>query len=114
MADRKAPRYSGPEFELKIVDVAAHLGSYGVFILPQGSTPFRYSGVQYYHRVENPKFARFFADTSIDIETGCGIDTSVHQDAWKQVNITTEIACCEFTLPVKAQGSFFDLLPGAA
>ena len=113
MTSRKAPRYTGPEFELKIVDIAAHLGSHGVFILPQNSTPFRYSGAQYYQRVENAKCAKFLADTGIDIEAGCGIDTTVHQDAWKQVKITTEIACCEFTLPVKAQGSFFDLLPGA-
>lgn len=114
MTDRKAPRYTGPEFELKIVDVAAHLGSYGVFILPQNSTPFRYSGAPYYRRVDNPRFEKFFADTGIDIEAGCGIDTTVHQDAWKQVNITTEIACCEFTQPVKAQGSLFDLLTKAA
>jgi hypothetical protein len=114
MTDRKAPRYSGPEFELKIVDVAAHLGSYGAFILPQNSTPFRYSGAQYYQRVENAKFGKFFADTGIDIEAGCGIDTTFHRDAWRQVSITTEIACCEFTQPVKVQGSLFDLLPGAA
>src|ERR1035437_8588535 len=37
-----------------------------------------------------------------------------HQDAWKQVNIVTEIACCEFTEPVKAQGDLFDLLIGKA
>jgi hypothetical protein len=38
----------------------------------------------------------------------------VHQDAWRQVNIVTEIACCEFTQPVKAQGGLFDLLTGKA
>jgi hypothetical protein len=114
MAGRKAPRYTGPEFELKIVDIAAHLGNYGVFILPQNSTPFRYSGAQFYQRVENAKFEKFFTDTGIDIEAGCGIDTTVHQDTWRQVNITTEIGCCEFTHPVKAQGSLFDLMPEAA
>ena len=50
MTDRKAPRYTGPEFELKIIDIAGHLGTFGMFILPQGSTPFRYSGAQYYQR----------------------------------------------------------------
>jgi hypothetical protein len=47
MTDRKAPRYTGAEFELKIIDIAGHLGTYGMFILPQGSTPFRYSGAMY-------------------------------------------------------------------
>ena len=114
MTDRKAPRYTGPEFELKIVDIAAHLGAYGAFILPQNSTPFRYSGAPYYQRVDNAKFEKFFADTGIDIEAGCGIDTTVHRDAWRQVNIATEIACCEFTRPIKAQGNLFDLLPRGA
>jgi len=58
--------------------------------------PFRYSGAPYYQRVENTKFEAFFAETGIDIEAGCGIDTTVHQDGWKQVSILTEIACCEF------------------
>jgi predicted RNA methylase len=114
MTDRKAPRYAGTEFELKILDIAAYLGAYGAFILPQNSTPFRYSGARYYQRVENAKFEKFFADTGVDIEVGCGIDTTFHRDAWRQVSITTEIACCEFARPIKAQGSLFDLLPGAA
>ncbi|MGA7634655.1 MAG: hypothetical protein WCB11_28145 [Terriglobales bacterium] len=80
------------------------------FILPQNSTPFRYSGAQCYQRIENAKFEKFFADTGVDMEAGCGIDTTVHRDGWRQVSITTEIACCEFTPPVKAQGSLFDLL----
>jgi SAM-dependent methyltransferase len=96
MTDRKAPRYTGAECELKILDIASHLATYGTFILPQSSTPFRFSGVPYYRRVDNAKFDRFFADTRVDIEAGCGIDTTVHREGWKQVNILTEIACCEF------------------
>jgi hypothetical protein len=109
LADRRAPRYTGPEFEFKLIDIAAHLGSYGVFILPQNSTPFHYSGAQYYQRVENAKFEKFFAETAIDIEAGCGIDTTVHQNCWRQVNIITEICCCDFwrTTAVPFQGSLF-------
>ena len=80
----------------------------------KGSTPFRYSGAPYYKRVEDTKFEKFFAETGIDFEAGCGIDTTVHQDAWRQVKIVTEIACCEFTSPVKAQGELFDLPTGEA
>ncbi|SAL84899.1 hypothetical protein AWB68_07485 [Caballeronia choica] len=96
MTDRKAPRYTGPEFELKIVDIAAHLGTFGAFILPQASTGFRYSGAQYYERTDSPKAAKFLADTGLQFEAGCGIDTTVLQDQWKQVNVITEIACIEF------------------
>jgi hypothetical protein len=102
MTDRKAPRYTGAEFELKIVDIAAHLGNYGVFILPQGSTGFRYSGAQYYERVDSPKAAKLHADTGLELDIGCGIDTTVFKDQWKQVNVTTEIACVEFP-PIMAK-----------
>src|SRR5205085_9045150 len=100
--------------ELKIVDIAGHLGTIGMFILPQGSTPFRYSGAQYYQRVDSAKFEKFFAETGIDIEAGRGIDTTFHRDAWRQTSIVTEIACCEFTQPVEAQGNLFDLPTGKA
>jgi hypothetical protein len=72
------------------------------------------SGAQYYQSVDNSKFGKFFAETGIDIEAGCGIDTTVHQDAWNQVNIVTEIACCEFPAPVRAQGELFELPTGKA
>lgn len=99
---RKAPRYTGPEFELKIVDIAAHLGSYGVFILPQGSAGFRYSGAQYYERTNDAKSAQLHTDTGLELDIGCGVDTTVFKDQWKQPVPTTEIACVEFP-PIMAE-----------
>jgi hypothetical protein len=106
MSDCKAPRYSGAEFELKIVDIAAHLGNYGVFILPQASAGFRYSGAQYYERVDSPKVAQLHADTGLELEAGCGIDTTVFKDQWKQPVPTTEVVCVEFP-PIMAAAPTF-------
>lgn len=92
----KAPRYTGPEFELKIVDIAAHLGRFGTFILPQGSSGFRYSGARYFERVETPKTAQLFAETGLELDIGCGVDTTFFSDQWKQPVPVTEIACVEF------------------
>ena len=107
----KAPRYSGPEFEYKIIDIAGHLASYGAFIVPQMAAPFRYSGVQCYQRNEHTKYAKFAAETGIHLDAGCGIDTTFHSDGWKHGAPVTEIVCCEFAQPVQAQGELFDL-PG--
>src|ERR1051326_3352430 len=51
-----APRYTGSEFEYKIIDIASHLAEYGAFILPQNSAPFRYSGAPYYQRHEHERY----------------------------------------------------------
>lgn len=93
----KAPRYTGAEFEYKIMDIAAHLAEYGAFIVPQMSAPFIYSGAQYYQRRERDSYLKFVAQTGINLEAGCGIDTEFHKDGWKTVSVKTEIVCCEFT-----------------
>jgi hypothetical protein len=93
----KAPRYSGTEFEYKIIDIAAHLADYGVFIIPQMSAPFRYSGAPYYQRQERPSYQKFARQTGIRLDAGCGIDTTYHRDGWKHTAPAVEIACCEFS-----------------
>jgi hypothetical protein len=105
----KAPRYSGSEFEYKIIDIAGHLATYGAFIVPQMSAPFRLSGAQYYQRNEHEKYRRLVDQTGIHLEAGCGIDTTFHREGWKHGAPVTEIVCAEFTAPVKAQGELFDL-----
>jgi len=90
------PRYSGAEFEYKIIDLASQLAEFGTFILPQGSAGFRYSGAQYYERQENAKYQKFHEQTGIHLEAGCGIDTTVHQDGWKGASVPCEIVSAEF------------------
>jgi hypothetical protein len=92
----RAPRYTGSEFEYKIVDIAAHVAEYGAFIIPQMSAPFRYSGAPYYQRHEHERYAKFASQTGIHLDAGCGIDTAFHDDAWKHSTIRIEIVTCEF------------------
>lgn len=90
------PRYKGSEFEFKVIDIASYLASFGVFIVPQMSAGFRFSGVQCYDRNESPKYKKFAEQTGIRLEVGCGVDCNFHKDDWKEVNIVVEIATTEF------------------
>ena len=108
----EAPRYSGPEFEYKIIDIAGHLAAYGAFIVQQMSAPFRLSGAQYYQRNDHVKYQRLVEQTGIQLEAGCGIDTTFHREGWKHGAPVTEIVCAEFTPPVNAQGELFNLMTG--
>lgn len=94
--DGKAPRFTGPEFEYKIMDIASHLAEYGAFIVPQMSAPFRYSGAQYYQRNEHDRYRKLVNQTGIELEAGCGIDTTFHKDGWKFSAPLVEIVTCEF------------------
>jgi len=85
------PRYSGAEFEFHLIDAAMTLAPYGVFILPSGSCPFRYSGAPYYEDIDNRKVAAFTKQTGIQLRAGIGIDTSVYRDGWHGVSVQTEI-----------------------
>ena len=53
-------RYTGSEFEYKIIDRAREYSSYGVWIVPQGSAGFKYSGHTYYDRsIQSAKYIKF-------------------------------------------------------
>ena len=91
-----APRYRGSEFEYKVIDVASDLADYGVFLLPQSSSPFRFSACRCYEETITDKYRRFSEDTAIQLESNCGIDTSVFAEDWRGVSITTEIVLADF------------------
>ena len=111
-----APRYSGPEFEFKVIDLASDLATFGAFIVAQKSAGFVYSGVRYYERRESEEYRRFARQTGLHLEPGCGIDTSVHQDGWRGVSPRCEVVCCEFPerTPEPAASSTTFSAPGAA
>jgi predicted RNA methylase len=94
--DGDAPRYTGAEFEYHVLDIAAHRADVGVFILPQQSVPFRYSGQPCYREESVLKHDRFVKQTGIRLEAGCGVDTSIYRDAWHGVSPKVEIATCDF------------------
>ena len=91
-----APRYRGPEFEFKVIDLASDLATFGAFIVPQKSAGFVFSGAPYYERREREEYRRFARQTGLHLEAGCGIDTTVHQDGWRGVSPRCEVVCCEF------------------
>lgn len=91
-----APRYTGGEFEFHVIDIAAHLANYGVFILPQMSSGFRYSGDQPYRRDASGKAFDFQQKTGIYLGPSCGIDTACYKDNWRGVSPICEVVCCNF------------------
>ncbi|MCG2611501.1 methyltransferase [Flavobacterium sp. SM15] len=102
-------KYKGSEFDLMTIDIASQIADYGVFILPQASTPFLYSGQPFYQDLRekskgyNPyykslpkKVEKFIKETGLIYEFNCGIDTSFYKDHWKGVSPICEIVCFDF------------------
>ncbi|MBZ9659805.1 methyltransferase [Mesorhizobium sp. ESP-6-4] len=94
--ERNAPRYSGRNFEFHIIDIAAHLANYGVFIVPQGSAGFNYSGRQFYERQKDGKAVKFQELTGLHFDAGVGVDTAFYRDEWKGVSPLCEIVSVDF------------------
>lgn len=87
--------YQGGEAEYKIIDIASHIADYGVFILPQESAGFRYSGTRNFQRNENSKYNRFSDQTGLMLTSAIGIDTCMYA-GFKNTSIRVEIASCDF------------------
>jgi predicted RNA methylase len=83
-------------FEYAVIETAAKIAKYGVFILPQRSTPFKFSGNQGFERQKSPKYERFVKKTGIEFEFNCGIDTSICLNEWKGVSPLCEIVLVDF------------------
>jgi hypothetical protein len=97
--ERTAPRYRGSHFEYHAIDLASDLADEGVFLIPQESSPFRYSGEQFYSLLDPqriPHYGRFRAATEIELGPNCGIDTSFYRNDWKGVSPRTEVVVCDF------------------
>ncbi|MDR6818477.1 hypothetical protein J2X76_003654 [Neorhizobium sp. 2083] len=93
---KSAPRYTGAEFEFHVIDIAAQLANYGVFILPQMSSGFKYSGSQHYRRDTSGKAFEFQQKTGIYLGPSCGIDTASYLNEWRGVSPLCEVVCCDF------------------
>lgn len=82
----KGPRYRGPEFEFNLIDLASDYADHGVFILPQMSSPFQFSGARYYRRDRQTKaYQRFEKETGLYGDAAIGIDTTVFKDDWQNI-----------------------------
>lgn len=93
---KNSPHYSGKDFEYHVIDIASGIADFGVFILPQSSAGFNYSGKQYYDRHKEGKAVKFQEQMKLYFEAGCGVDTSIFKDEWKGVSPICEIVCVEF------------------
>lgn len=91
-----APRYTGSDFEFKVIDIAADLADWGVFILPAGSSPFRLSGVDHYEWAPGRKYLMFAEQTGIRLDTGIGIDSTSYP-AFHGTPVRTEVCVTDFT-----------------
>lgn len=106
----RGPRYTGREFELHVIDVASDHADYGVFIIPQITAPFRYSGCPSggwpktvregigsgYLDCPGEVHDRLKAQTGIVLGSSCGIDTSAYRGDWHGVSVSTEIVTADF------------------
>jgi len=89
-------KYTGSQFEYKLIEKASRLARDGVFIIPQMSAPFTYSGRREYTKQMPKKLERFMKQTGIELEPNCGIDTSGCADDWHGVSPICEIVLCTF------------------
>ncbi|TLX78416.1 methyltransferase [Labilibacter sediminis] len=92
-------KYKGSEFEFKIMEIGSKIADYGSFLVPQNSTPFKYSGAHYYEdlRTEDngsrlsSKVKKFIKETNLHFQFGVGVDTSIYLDDWKGVKPLCEV-----------------------
>ncbi|MFG1462291.1 methyltransferase [Xanthobacter sp. DSM 24535] len=91
-----APRFTGRQFEYHVIDIASDLADYGVFIIPQMSAPFRYSGEATYRVAKDAGYLAFEQKTGIELGANCGIDCSCSQDEWHGVAPKVEVVTVDF------------------
>ena len=95
-ASSRSPRYTGRMFEYRVIDIASDISDHGVFIVPQTSAPFEYSGKQCYRWTGHERYREFSLQTSITLGPNCGIDTSAYRNNWRGVAPTVEIVTADF------------------
>jgi len=105
--------YSGRAFEYHVIAVASEIASYGVFIIPQNSAPFRYSGERHYREEKTEAYNAFAASTGIDLTPNCGIDCEVYRKDWRGVAPAVEIVCADFQKERGGQSAQADLFEAA-
>ena len=90
-------KYSGYDFEFITIEIASKISKKGFFIVPQTSTPFKYSGNAHKQLSESNKYKKFFDQTGFEMEFGCGIDTGYYINDWKGVKPMCEVVHVDFT-----------------
>lgn len=91
----KTGRYTGKEFQYKVIDKAADLAKYGVFILPAMSAPFRYSGAPFFDWSPGREYQKFNQQTGIELDIGIGVDSTCYPP-FKGAPVKTEVCVADF------------------
>lgn len=94
---RNGPRYKGPHTELHIIDWCAQFAPFGVFIVPQMSAPFRYSGVRCFEALKQGRGVEFQQQTGITLDVGIGVDCSIFRDQWMGASPAIEIVTADYS-----------------
>lgn len=91
--------YAGRRFEYHVIALAARMARRGVFVVPQTSAPFAYSGRPCFeHDRADAEYRKFTAATGITLQPNCGIDTSVYDGEWAgDVSPRVEVVLADFT-----------------
>lgn len=79
-------------FEYDLIAHAKALAADGVFLIPQASVPFRFSGHQTYQQYGNSDYEKFHRKTGIVLSMNCGIDTETYRTEWTIKPPVVEIA----------------------
>lgn len=97
-------KYKGSEFEFKVIEIGSMISDCGTFILPQQSTPFKYSGENMFIDYQLPnknngissKVKKFIKETNFNFLFNVGIDTSYYLKEWKGVSPMCEIVTVDY------------------
>ncbi|WP_228117509.1 MULTISPECIES: hypothetical protein [unclassified Enterobacter] len=92
-------RYTGSEFEYKVIEHASTFSSNGAWIVPQGSAGFKYTGHKYYDasvQTATAKYQKFVNDTGYTFQLGVGIDTSIYKDEWNGTKVICGVVTVEY------------------
>lgn len=91
-------------FEYLAITLAAHIARRGVFLIPQTSAPFCYSGRPCMeHDRADAECRGFQSGTGITLESSCGIDTSYYAQDWHHPPIATEVVTTDFANTASAR-----------
>lgn len=98
--------YTGSNFEHKLIERAKEIACYGVFIIPQNSAGFMYSGQKHGFKECPEQIAKFTEQTGITLELPVSIDTAIYLDEWKGVSPMCEIVSADFAPSIKKHPNY--------
>lgn len=88
------------------MEVCSKISDIGTFIVPQNSTPFKYSGSNFFidYQDSNKKYgnmstkvSKFMLETGFIFNFNLGIDTTIYLNQWKGVNPVCEIVNIDYS-----------------